>query len=88
VKEFAFYTLARLGLFVGSYAVVAGLYVLATGADRLPVLWPLLVAAVISAVGSYYLLRGPRERFAAKVEARADRASRRFQEARAKEDLD
>lgn len=80
------YTLARLGLFVASYALVVGVYLLVTGGDRVPLIWPFLVAVVISAVASFYLLRGMRERFALVVEARANRASQRFEEMRAKED--
>jgi len=80
------YTLARLGLFVASYALVVGVYLLVTGGDRVPLIWPFLVAVVISAVASFYLLRGMRERFAFVVEARANRASQKFEEMRAKED--
>jgi hypothetical protein len=86
VKEFAVYTAARIGLFVASYAVIVGVYIVATGTPHVPVFWPFLIAALVSAVGSYYLLRGPRERFAARVEQRAANISRRFEEARAKED--
>ncbi len=82
------YTLARLGLFVASYAVIAGAWVVTTGTGRVPVLWPLLLAAVVSAVASYYLLRGPRQRFAQRVDARAAAMARRFEHARAKEDED
>jgi mannitol-specific phosphotransferase system IIBC component len=88
VKDFATYTLARIGLFVAAYAVIAGVYMLATRSDSVPILWPLLLAAVVSAVASYYLLRGPRERFAARVDARASAAARRFEEVRSKEDRD
>jgi hypothetical protein len=88
VKDFAVYTLARIGLFVASFAIIAGAWMLATGSDQVPVLWPLLLAAVVSAVASYYLLQGPRSRFAARVEARAAAASRRFEQARTKEDTD
>jgi mannitol-specific phosphotransferase system IIBC component len=77
VRDFATYTLARIGLFVASYAVIAGVYMLATRSDSVPILWPLLLAAVVSAVASYYLLRGPRERFAARVDARASAAEDR-----------
>ena len=80
------YTLARLGLFVASYALVVGVYLLVTGGDRVPLIWPFLVAVVISAVASFYLLRRMRERFALVVEARANRASQKFEEMRAKED--
>lgn len=86
MKEFAVYTLARIGLFVASYAVIAGIYLLVTGGDSLPLLWPLLLAAVVSALASYVMLRGQRDRFAAVIQRRADAASRRFEESRAKED--
>jgi hypothetical protein len=86
VKEFVVYTLARIGLFVASYAVIAGIYLLLTGGDSLPLLWPLLLAAVVSAVSSYYMLRGQRERFAAVIQRRAEAAGRRLEESRAKED--
>ena len=88
VKEFAVYTLARIGIFVASYAVIAGVYLAVTGGDSIPLLWPLLLAAVVSAVASYYLLRGQRERFAAVVQQRAERASTRFEERKAQEDVD
>jgi peptidoglycan/LPS O-acetylase OafA/YrhL len=86
VKEFAVYTLARIGLFLASWAVLAGLATLVLGSPYW--VWTLLVAAVISAVASYYLLKGPRERFAARVDARARAATARFEERRAKEDQD
>ena len=86
MKEFVVYTLARIGIFVASYAVIAGVYLAVTGGDSIPLLWPLLLAAVVSAVASYYLLRGQRERFAAAVQRRAERASARFEERKARED--
>ncbi len=86
MKEFVVYTVARIGVFVASYAVIAGLYLLITGGDSIPLLWPLLLAAVVSAVASYYLLRGQRERFAASVQRRAEAASARFEAKRSKED--
>jgi hypothetical protein len=86
VKEFAIYTVSRLGLFVASYAVVIGIYLLVTGGDSVPLFWPFLLAIVISSVGSVYLLKGQRARFAAVVERRAAAASRRFEASRAKED--
>ncbi|NUR08530.1 MAG: DUF4229 domain-containing protein [Nocardioidaceae bacterium] len=86
VKEFWVYTLARIGLFVASFAVILGLWVVLVGSYA--VLWALVLAAVVSAVASYYLLQGPRQRFAAKVEERASRMTERFEAARAKEDED
>jgi hypothetical protein len=88
VKEFTVYTLARIGLFVASYAVVAGVWMLLTRGDTVPILVPFLLAAAMSAVASYYLLQGPRSRFAARVEKRASDMSRRFEEVRAREDHD
>jgi membrane protein implicated in regulation of membrane protease activity len=72
VKEFVTYTAARLGLFATCYLVVLGVTALLTDGP-LPVLWPLLIAAVASTVLAAFLLRGMRERFADRVTARADR---------------
>jgi hypothetical protein len=88
VKEFVIYTASRIALFVAAYAVVVGIYLAVTRADSIPLFWPFLVAIVISSVGSVYLLKGQRARFAAVVERRAQAASRRFEQARAKEDQD
>ena len=74
MKEFWTYTAARFGLFATCYVVVLGVASLVTDGD-LPVLWPLLLAAVVSTVLGAVLLRGMRERFADKVVARADRMS-------------
>jgi uncharacterized membrane protein YccC len=86
VKEFAIYTAARLGLFLVSYGVVVGIYMLVSGDHHLPLFWPFLLAIVISAIASAYLLRGQREKFASVVQRRAERASARFEQMRAKED--
>jgi hypothetical protein len=73
VKEFALYTAARLGVFVACYAAVFGLVALVGGRDAASGLWPLVAAVLISAVVSAYALRGLRDRFSARVHARADR---------------
>jgi hypothetical protein len=86
VKEFWVYTLLRLGLFIGSFAIVFGIWFAATG--DVPVVWVVVIAFLVSGVGSYYLLRPQREAFAAKVEGGAAKASERFEQARAKEDAD
>jgi hypothetical protein len=86
VKEFAIYTAARLGLFVVSYAVVVGIYLLVSGESEIPLFWPFLVAVLISAVASAYLLRAQRERFALVVQRRAEKASARLEQSRSKED--
>ncbi len=74
MRELSVYTAARLGVFVASYALVVGIYLLLTGGGPVPVLWPLIVAAVLSAVVSAFGLRGMRERLAQRLRDRsADR---------------
>jgi hypothetical protein len=87
VKPFLIYTALRLLLFVTTYAVLASLWALVFGRDGL-LLVPFLAAVIISAALSLKLLAPQRERFAAVVQARAERASRRFEEKRSKEDVD
>ncbi len=86
MKEFVVYTAARLGLFAVSYAVVVGIYLLLSGDTQVPLIWPFLLAVVISAIASAYLLRRQRERFALAVQRRAERASAALERARSKED--
>lgn len=86
MKEFAIYTAARLGLFLVSYVVIVGVYLLVSGDRQIPLFWPFLLAIVVSAIASVYLLRAQRERFAQAVQRRAERASVRFEQMRAKED--
>ena len=86
MKEFIVYTAARLGLFAVSYAVVVGIYLLLSGDTHVPLIWPFLLAVVISAIASAYLLRRQRERFALAVQRRAERASAALERARSKED--
>ena len=87
VKPFLIYTALRLSLFVTTYAVLAGIWVLAFGQDGM-LLLPFLAAVIISALLSLKLLAPQRERFAAVVQARAERVSRRFEEQKSKEDVD
>lgn len=87
VKEFAVYTGLRLGLFVVCYAVLGGLYLLLFG-ERGLVIWPFLLAAVVSSVLSVTLLKRQREAFALRVQQRADRAAARFEARRSREDAD
>lgn len=68
MKEFLVYTLMRLSLLGSSFLLVLGLWGLL--ADEIPIFGVLLVALVISAVASYFLLQGPRNRLAAKLEER------------------
>ena len=85
MKEFAIYTVMRLLLFVATYAVLAGIWVALFGTGGL-LLVPFLGAVVISSIASLKLLAPQRERFAAVVEARAQRATRKFEELKSRED--
>jgi hypothetical protein len=87
VKEFWAYTGARVGLFLVCYAALAGAGVLIWGTP-VPLLWPLVAAALLSSMLSLVLLGGMRTRFNASVQRRAERMSRRFEESRSKEDVD
>jgi uncharacterized membrane protein (DUF4010 family) len=87
VKAFAIYTVLRLGLFVVTYAVIAGIWTLAFGSKGV-LLVPFLAALIVSSVLSLKLLAPQRDRFAASVEARARRATQKFDELKAREDTD
>jgi hypothetical protein len=87
VKEFAIYTALRLAIFVACYAVLGWLYLAVFGKTG-ALVWPFLAAIVISSLLSLKYLAPQRERFAAVVQARAERATSRFEEMRSKEDQD
>jgi membrane protein implicated in regulation of membrane protease activity len=86
VKEFVIYTALRIALFLGSFAIVFGIWAAVTG--DVPVFWAVLIAFVVSGVGSYYLLERQREAFARRVDARAQKATEKLDEMRSKEDTD
>ena len=86
VKEFAVYTLLRLVLLAGSFAMVAGIWLAV--ADEVPLLWVLVIAFVVSGVASYFILNRPREKFAQRVDERARRASAAFEARKAREDAE
>ena len=86
MKEFWIYTGLRVALFLGSLAIVAGIWVAA--ADEVAWVWAVIVAFLVSGVGSYFLLARQREAFAQRVEVRAQRASAKIEELRSKEDAD
>jgi hypothetical protein len=74
VKEFLVYTAARFAVFAVCVIVAFGLFWLLSGGEDVPVLWPLLLGAVASVMVSAWLLRDLRDRFAATVQARAERS--------------
>ena len=84
MKEFVVYTGLRILLFLASLGVVLGVWVLVAGQANL--LAGFVIAFVLSGIGSYFLLNGPREALAQRIDARARAASLKFEEMRAKED--
>jgi dipeptide/tripeptide permease len=86
VKEFWIYTGLRLLLFAASVAVVGGIWLAVAGSAN--VMWILIISLVISGLGSYFLLNRPRTALAHHVDERARRASAKFEEMKAKEDVD
>jgi len=85
VKEFAIYTLLRLLTFVAVFAVVLGIWILVAGPEW-SVLWPLVIAFLLSGLASMFLLNAPREALARRVQERAERAAAKVDELRTKED--
>jgi uncharacterized membrane protein len=94
MKAFWTYTLARIAVFVGIYAVTWGIASLiydvsfddlfATNVG----LVVLLIAAVLSSVISIVALGGLRDRLATNIEQRATRIADRIEESRSAEDVD
>ena len=87
MKEFAIYTLLRLAVFAVCYAVLGALWVLLVG-NTGALVWPFLGAIVVSSLLSLKFLAPQRERFAEVVQQRAERATARFEERKAREDVD
>ena len=86
MKEFWIYTGLRALLFLGTLVLVVGVWLLV--ADQVPILWAVVVAFVVSGVGSYFLLRRWREAFARRVQVRAERAATALEARRSREDAD
>jgi len=86
VKEFWIYTALRLVLFAASFGIVVGLWFLFT--DSVPILWALIIALVMSGVGSYFVLNHQRQALAARVQTRAEAMTAKIDEMKAKEDVD
>lgn len=86
MKEFVVYTALRLVLLLASTGVVFGIWSIFT--DEVPLFWVVVVAFVLSGIGSFFVLNAPREAFARRVEARATKATTAFEERRSREDAD
>ncbi|WP_307813418.1 DUF4229 domain-containing protein [Streptomyces sp. N35] len=83
------YSLMRIGIFVGSFAVLWALVyfgVLPRGLGDSNYLWVLVLAIVISAPLSFVLLRKQRDEMSEQIVTRVDRAKTRFAENRSMED--
>jgi hypothetical protein len=86
MKEFVVYTGLRLLLFAATFGIVVGIWLLVAGEAN--ILVAVVIGFVASGVGSYFLLDRQRQALAQHVELRADRASKAFEQRRAKEDVD
>ncbi|HEY6548179.1 MAG TPA: DUF4229 domain-containing protein [Vicinamibacteria bacterium] len=85
MKDFLVYTLLRVLLFAAVLVLVIALWVALFGQDT-SILWPVLIAFLISGALSLFVLNRPREALARRVQARAERAAGRYERMRAKED--
>lgn len=88
MKHFVTYTVLRLTLFIACWAVIAGVATLVFSDSTAVGIWSFIAGAVVSSALSLKLLAGPRERFAQSVQARADRATARFEQFKTSEDAD
>ena len=67
--------------------MLGGLYLLVIGQTG-SLVWPFIAAVVVSSLLSLKYLAPQREAFAAVVDARAHKAAARFEERKAREDVD
>jgi hypothetical protein len=86
VKEFWIYTGLRLLLFAASVVIVGAIWLAI--AHSANVMWVLIISLVVSGLASFFLLGRQRTALAQHVNDRAHRASARFEEMKAKEDVD
>ena len=87
MKEFVVYTALRIVLFLASFGVVVGVMALVLD-GRYNLFWAVVLAFLVSGVGSYFILDRQREAFARRVEDRAAKAAAAFEERKAREDQD
>ena len=87
MKEFVVYTVLRIVLFLASFGVVVGIMALFLD-GQYNLFWAVVLAFLISGVGSFFILDRQREAFARRVETRAAKASAAFEERKAREDAD
>ncbi|MER6994791.1 DUF4229 domain-containing protein [Streptomyces sp. NPDC000410] len=83
------YTLMRLGIFAGCFAVMWGLVylrVVPRGLGDSNLLWVLVLSVVVSAPLSFVLLRKQRDAMSEQIVAKVDRAKSRLESNRSQED--
>jgi hypothetical protein len=86
VKEFWIYTLLRVVLFLASLGIVIGVWFLIAGS--VIVVWAVVIAFLMSGMGSYFLLNHQREALARRVQTRAEAMTAKMEEMKSKEDAD
>lgn len=90
MKEFWIYTALRIGLLVGAFGIVFGIWFLFD--DTVNVLLVLIISAFLSSIASLVFLDNQRRAFAVRVENRAgkmtEKVSEKYDEMRSKEDQD
>ena len=81
------YTVLRIVLFLASFGIVVGLMALISGGSY-HLFWAVVLAFLVSGIGSFFILDRQREAFARRVETRAAKAAAAFEERKAREDAD
>ena len=74
MKEFIVYTGLRLLMFAATFGIIVGVWLVV--GDKANIFVAVVIAFVVSGVGSYFLLNGQREALARRVELRAERATK------------
>jgi hypothetical protein len=87
MKAFLLYTLARMAVFVATYLVLWGLASIWFDPAFVNLL-VMLVAFIVSAFVSYFILGRLRDVVATQISDRAGRLSQRIEESRRAEDVD
>lgn len=88
MKAFWTYTFARLAVFAVCFAIVWAISQIWLESTSIVMLFNLLIALVVSAVISIFLLAGLRDKLAISVHQRATRISQHIEESRRAEDVD
>ncbi|MDX6307593.1 MAG: hypothetical protein QOI06_639 [Nocardioidaceae bacterium] len=88
MRTFALYTLARLALFAAAYGLIWLIFGRWLTWSSVSALYTAIVAMVVSSLVALLVLGRLRDRFAADVSRRADRAKAAFDAMRAAEDTD